>query len=313
MRKQMGADMLRHNSYVDDFYVGADTVQNASAAQRELINILMAGGFSLSKWASNEPSLRIGDNCDSKAIPQAEGVSALGLNWNSQSDSFSLKVSLSTKSTESPTERSILSDLARLFDPQGWFCPVLIFAKIVIQDTWLLNVDWDQRLPSSLSNKWIEFHQSLVELESIQVPRWLGVCPKNRHTIELHGFSDACERAYAACVYIRVLLPNGNYQSNLLVAKTRVAPVKTLSIPKLELCAATLLVELLSRIKSGLQLDEVPTYGWTDSKVVLAWISNHASKWTPFVESQKYKHFYLPKIGIMSLQDKIPLMLQLVA
>uniref|UniRef100_A0ABD2WXB2 Peptidase aspartic putative domain-containing protein n=1 Tax=Trichogramma kaykai TaxID=54128 RepID=A0ABD2WXB2_9HYME len=163
----IGSDVLLHDNYVDDFYACADNIADAAVVQNELIRILRAVGFELDKWASNVSGLSMGAMCSDKNITQTEGISTLGLWWNVQSNNFSLKVSTSNERLKKPTKRSVLSDLARLFDPQGWFCPVLIFAKIVIQDTWLLNVEWDQPLPHILAEKWTNFYTSLSHLEAI--------------------------------------------------------------------------------------------------------------------------------------------------
>jgi hypothetical protein len=104
--------------------------------------------------------------------------------------------------------------------------------------------------------------------------------------VELHGFCDASNEAYAAVVYIKVIDENDKVKVNLLTSKTRVAPVKQLSIPKLELCGALLLAKLLFEVKEVLKIPKINIHAWTDSSVVLAWLSDHPNKWNTFVANR---------------------------
>ena len=108
----------------------------------------------------------------------------------------------------------------------------------------------------------------------------------NDAIVELHGFSDASQMAYAAAVYARVIQKMGKINTSLIMAKTKVAPVKTLSLPRLELCAAALLCKLLNKVMKTLDLELKRTYAWTDAKAVLAWIKGDPNRWTPFVKNR---------------------------
>ena len=183
---------------------------------------------------------------------------------------------------EKLTKRRALAELARLFDPLGWAAPVLIFAKIFLQDLWLQGSQWDEPLSSDLSDQWDRFQSSLHRLNEVHIPRWVNWTPRSAR-VELHGFSDASERAYAATVYLLVADADDEAETHLLLAKTRVAPVKTQSVPRLELCAAVLLARLLARAAAELELNHTSLFAWTDAQVVLKWIQSHASRWKPFV------------------------------
>ena len=100
---------------------------------------------------------------------------------------------------------------------------------------------------------------------------------------QLHGFCDVSKRAYAACIYSRTVSADGCTEVNLLVAKTKVEPVKAQIIPRLELLGAVLLTRLLIKVQSDLSLNDVSAYAWTDSEVVLAWLQGHSSRWPLFV------------------------------
>jgi len=109
-------------------------------------------------------------------------------------------------------------------------------------------------------------------LESVRIPRWTEQHQDNS-ILEIHGFADASNRAYAAVMYLRVGHSSNDFRISLICAKTKVAPVKTLSIPRLELNAVVLLNRLLAWAMRSLHLSNVSIYGWTDSTIVLAWLS----------------------------------------
>ncbi|XP_070519758.1 uncharacterized protein [Cardiocondyla obscurior] len=187
-----------------------------------------------------------------------------------------------------PTKRQVLSETARLFDPLGWLGPVIVRAKILLQSFWLQKIDWDQPLSIKDQETWKIFHKELREIEEISLPRWIYTFSTDC-TIEFHGFSDASKKAYAAVVYIRVTtIENNDFKSRiaLLQAKTKVAPLKTISLPRLELNAAALLVKLINNIKHGARFQIANIHLWTDSTIALAWIQGHPSRWTTFVANR---------------------------
>jgi hypothetical protein len=190
--------------------------------------------------------------------------------------------------TTTPTRRSILSFVAKLYDPLGWVVPVVITAKILLQEFWLLKNDWDAPIPEELVQRWKNYVDDLPHLTHARVPRWIGQS-KESLSLEVHGFADASNRAYAAVVYLRVIHSESNFQVSLICAKTKVASVKTISRPRLELNAVVLLSRLLIWTKQALSLSSAPIYGWTDSTITLAWLKQHPSKWTTYVANRVAK------------------------
>lgn len=281
-RFPLGAEVVRDTSYVDDFLAGGDDISSALEVKRHLQCLLQSGGFELGKWASN--STEFGSNLvtESKTLQESETISTLGLTWSPIDDAFSLKVDLSRFKSGPVTKRSVLSDVARLFDPLGWFAPALISAKILIQNIWVAGLDWDQTLNPELLEQWTSFRSALPLLEKIKIPRWLGTLSFTRDKLELHVFCDASERAYSTTIFLRVVGEHSS-QATLLMAKTKVAPVKTLSIPRLELCGALLAAKLAIQLQKSLKLVNNPIFAYCDSQVALAWIRSHASKWSVFV------------------------------
>lgn len=265
--------------YVDDFISGCDTVEEAQILQADVVNVFQRGGFNIRKWASN--SQRV---LDSIPEPNREGVTSLnicresvlktlGLFWHTQEDEFHFVVNLSEKPAKS-SMRTLLSDVSKLFDPLGILAPVIITAKILYQSLWRKGLNWDDELPEDITNEWLSLRSKLFELENIKIPRHVGV--SKLCSIEYHGFCDASMKAYSAVVYCRTFY-QGIYNVQLLTSKTRVAPIKTVSLPNLELCGATLLSKLMTKVRVAMELD-AKLFAWTDSTIVLDWLRNNEHK-----------------------------------
>ncbi|KMQ95643.1 integrase core domain protein [Lasius niger] len=147
------------------------------------------------------------------------------------------------------------------------------------------GLDWDQPLSTNLQTSWTRFAEALPLLNSLRIPRSVDY-HDGEGRVELHGFSDASSWAYAAAVYLRTTNSDGTSLVHLLVAKTKVAPVRPISIPRLELCGALLVARLLRATADGLGLNDTPIIAWSDVAVVLAWIRSHPSRWKPFVANR---------------------------
>lgn len=277
----LAAPILRDNIYVDDVLFGAEDIPLLRRSREQVCRLLANGGFTLRKWASNRsellndiPSDNHGLACD-KMLPFDDTLSILGISWNPALDSFQFRVSLSESLPR--TKRTILSAIAKLFDPLGWVTPVTVTAKIFIQNLWHLKLTWDDVIPSSIIHRWETIYSNLSHLNGLQIPRWTG---RGSDTVqcELHGFADASTVAYAAVVYIRVLSLSDEITIRLLTAKSKVTPLKTMSVPRLELSAAALLARLIEYVRESLSLKSITSYCWTDSTVVLAWLNSHPSR-----------------------------------
>lgn len=155
----------------------------------------------------------------------------------------------------------------------------------MLQTAWLQRLGWDNPLGETEARQWREFQEELPLLEHIRVLRWLWHGPGGSQ-LELHDFSDASERAHARAVYLRAQNVDGAVHTSLVMAKTRVAPVKQISLPRLELCATALLVRLARHVRATLNLQEAPTHLWSDSTVTLTWIRDHPSRWKTFVANR---------------------------
>ncbi|XP_062712285.1 uncharacterized protein LOC115269273 [Aedes albopictus] len=273
--------------YVDDFMSGAKNIDEARQMKVQVCEILRSAGFNLRKWTTNRPDL-LSDNEYTEQVPveiklaeQPEAVKALGIQWLPKDDVFSFKVSLSVDSVN--TKRQLLSDSSRLFDPYGWLFPVMVKIKILFQQLWLSDVSWDDPLPASVEVPWKDIKEGLHLLEQIRVPRYMVSFGGK---VQLHGFSDASEMAYGAVIYSRARHDAGNIFVNLVAAKTRVAPIKQVSLPRLELSAAALLAELMQRVTQALSHLTVEHWAWTDNTIVLQWLSSHPRRWKTYVANR---------------------------
>lgn len=176
----------------------------------------------------------------------------------------------------------MLSSIAQIFDPFGLLAPVILTAKIWMQELWKLQIGWDEDLPTDIATKWVNYAEELQHLDDFCVRRQVRTNDLNSET-QLHSFSDASERAYGACVYMRSFNEDGSTQIRLLCAKSRVAPVKTVSIPRLELCGAQLLAQLINKVKNSLDMRIDKIHYWTDSLIILQWIKATNKKLPVFV------------------------------
>ena len=287
------------NMYVDDGFFGADTIDEAIVLAKQFHDFLMAGGFPLRKWAANHPDLLAHLPLDWLAEePINESLISqdhmlLGLIWNPLADNFSFSSEFPNLSYPI-TKRKVLSLLAKLYDPLGLLSPLTIRSKIFFQTLWSVQIkesfndpssserklDWDDPLPENLVPIWSSIYSDLKKVESISVSRWLNSQTKSR--MELHGFSDASTKALSAAIYLRVI-QDGKSTASIVAAKTKVAPVKTLTVPRFKLCASLLLAKLASHIVKALHLEIYPLHLWTDSKVALTWIKSSPHLWQTFV------------------------------
>lgn len=277
--------------YIDDFLSGSDNLEESCEVYRQMTGLMKAGGFQLQKWASNNRDFEdyVQKTCCNSSnvykLKSNDIVKTLGLIWNKETDEFQYTINLPDQTNSNITKRTILSDISRLFDPMGWLSPVIIVAKIMIQQLWLAGVTWDQNVPTNIKEEWELYRQQLTTLQDVKVNRWIHT-NRNDHQAELHGYCDASQKAYAAVIYLRVLKSDGSIHINQITAKTRVAPIKTISIPRLELCAAVLLTKLLKDVSENLNIPQTNIHAYTDSTVVLAWLQSHPSKWKTFIANR---------------------------
>lgn len=282
------SEAIRKQFYVDDFLGTTDGLLEAINQRSQITEELAKYGFNLRKWKANDSRI-----LDDLSVTEKEEVvnfettfKTLGIAWQPSTDKFQFR-STQPSIVNRWTKRSILSEIAKLYDPLGWLAPCVVKAKMIMQDIWKLSqsYDWDTPVPDHISNEWQAIYVQLCLPIPIQVPRWIGLS-KDMKSIEVHGFCDASNRAYAAAVYVRVLYNDERCVSNLLASKTKLAPIKTVSIPRLELCGAVLLTKLMKRCTHALAISDYQSFSWSDSMITLAWIAGCPSRWSTFVANR---------------------------
>ncbi|XP_043642439.1 uncharacterized protein LOC122612720 [Drosophila teissieri] len=250
---------LLHDAYVDDIPTGANTFEELMILKDELIALLDKGKFKLRLLKSLPEEDRCFEPIQLLNISAADSpVKVLGIQWNPGKDVLYLKLK-GCDATISPTKRELLSQLSRIYDPLGLVAPVTVLLKLIFQESWTSVLQWDDPIPESLRTRWRALVEDLPALTQCQVPRYIASPFRD---VQLHGFADASSHAYGAVVYSRVAV-GCSFQVTLVAAKTRVAPIKPVSIPRLELNAATSC--------------------WTDSEIVLHWLSAPPRRWNTYV------------------------------
>lgn len=272
--------------YVDDLSAGADNYDQLVKLRNEMTSMLGTGGFPIAKWTTSHPRLAIelGQSATQEiSINDETGV--LGMSWEPRLDVFRLNLNnYDHQFPERMTKRQVISRIAKVYDPSGLFAPIIVHGKMIIQDIWRLKIDWDQLVPVEIMERWQQFHGSIVQLATITVPRWI-VFASNLKS-EWHVFCDASESAYGACVYLRTEDGCDNVSSHLVVSRSRVAPVKKVTIPRLELLGAVMAVELWAYVSDACHLGHVPVWFWTDSMIVLHWLAKDSRSLKPFVANR---------------------------
>ncbi|XP_026325441.1 uncharacterized protein LOC113234351, partial [Hyposmocoma kahamanoa] len=285
----LAAEILDHQLYVDDLLAGCNSIEEAQMAQSQLITMLKCGGFNMRKWASN--NLTLLENLPEELISQnmfnfqqAETNKTLGITWNPQTDNFTFRHNSVTTTNDVTTKRTLLSELAKLYDPLGWLSPVTTKAKLMFQQAWKTTSDWDSPLPECIQQEWEQFNKELPSIQNFFIPRWIGNTQQN---IELHGFSDASEKAYGCVIYCISTGPHGKKVIQIVAGKTKLAPLnKRITLPRMELCGALSLAHLMKKVTDSIKAQTVTIHGWTDSMVVLGWLQGEPYRWKTFVANR---------------------------
>lgn len=193
---------------------------------------------------------------------------ALGIYWHLKQDNFRFCVNLKDQPA---TRRGILSTVASLFDPLGFLAPFLLTGKAVLQEMCRNGMGWDDPLPDGLQPRWEQWKADLVNLDKVEVPHCIVPAGFGRITTrEIHHFSDASTRGYGQCLYLRLENEQGDIHCSLLMAKSRVAPLKVTTIPRLELTAAVVSVAVNDMLREE----------------VLGYINNEARRFHTFVANR---------------------------
>ncbi|XP_074645870.1 uncharacterized protein LOC141902130 [Tubulanus polymorphus] len=280
----LASDTIENAMYMDDTLESVVSTEVGIQLRRELSDLFESAGFKMRKFCSNDLNVLADIPESDRAVDICieEGVlpvmKTLGIMWQASTDAFTFK--FEQPPSINMTKRDVLRKVATIFDPLQILAPYTVRAKMLLQRSWILGLDWDQPLPEELANEWKKWFSELVDVKNISVPRWLGLDSTNNVT--LHTFVDASESAYAAISYCRREIAE-NVNVVMIAAKTRVSPTHALSIPRLELLAAVIGLRLANTVCKSLQIPISNHTFWSDSQNVLCWIRGESRKYKPFV------------------------------
>ena len=287
----LAKEFIQRNFYVDDGLCSVNTSDEAIELLSQTRSLCKNGNLHVHKLLSNQTQvLEAFPQEDTNLKPQANiqlldsTERALGMLWALDSDSFTYKYQ--PVPAKKITRRSVLANVASVYDPMGLISPLILPARVMIQNSCKDGLSWDQELDQNMCDKWKIWDFEISKISSLSIPRCI-----HPHTFmpvkqEIHTFADASEQGYGACSYVRSFDKNNTVHCSLMLGKTRVAPLKKrITIPRLELQAALLAAKQCISLKTelGMQCD---SYLWSDSKIVLGYINNDSKRFQTFVANR---------------------------
>ena len=294
--KQEVVDTVSSNFYVDDCLKSVNTTEEGIHMAKELCRLLAKGGFRLTKWVSNDKEVL-------NSIPETEKAKtvksldldlerlpverALGVIWDTESDVFSIQIK---PQVPVYTRRGLLRVVSSVYDPLGLISPVVLQAKFLLQQECCIKKGWDDPLEEQNITKWDKWIKGLQLLKDYKVRRCF--IPSDFGEImdtQLHHFADASQAAYGCVSYLRYVSTTGRIHCSFVIGKSRLAPLKHMTIPRLELQAAVLAVNVDCYLKKELRIHINKTVFWSDSQTVLAYINNQTRRFHTFVANRIQK------------------------
>lgn len=288
----LAVNEITRNHYMDDFVASFQSEEEAIIKSQQVAASHAAGGFTLRGWSSNSKRLLSTYDPELHADTPAtlggnKSQKILGMKWSPEEDALGfntsmIRVPIEVKEGQRvPTKREALSAVMSIYDPLGLISQYVITAKLIIQRLWALKTQWDEELPQDEANKFSAWLENLKYIETLRVPRQLATSNETQRQ-ELHIFVDGSTQAYAAAAYWRAI-KHETIEINLIAAKAKVVPIKPLSVPRIELQAALIGARLMKTItqEKTTQPDEI--FIWSDSRTVLHWVRNNASRYSVYV------------------------------
>ncbi|XP_072940661.1 uncharacterized protein [Epargyreus clarus] len=289
------ARAIRERHYMDDYLDSFQSEEEAIKVIRDVIHVHEQASFNLRGWNSNSPAVlaSIPDTKKSKNVnvqlTTHQSEKTLGLRWNPSEDTIGFNTDIKRVPTEvkcqqrAPTKREALSAVMSIYDPLGLVSQYTITGKILLQQLWVKKVGWDEELPREEAEEFQQWVAGLQDISNLALPRCYSRDMTPSSELQLHIFNDASEQAYATTAYWRITHKDGTVEIVQVMGKAKVAPLKLLTIPRLELQAALIGARMASTILKEHEWKPGRVYYWTDSKTVLHWIRNDKKKYTPFV------------------------------
>lgn len=281
-RFPQATEIMKNSFYVDDLVFGVKSIEEGIKLRDEIRPLLMEAGMTLSKFSSNSSLLLQGlseNLLDSVDNSEVRVIKTLGIVYSAKDDNFSYN--LKSPREGKITKTTVLSEIASIYDPLGWIGPVVLAGKLIMKEVWLHKIDWKEELPDDIKERWIAFRQHLDSINQLRIPRHCFTI--NQSEIIIHGFADASIVGYGAVVYAFSKDNEGEQKVSILCAKSRVAPTNQKTLARLELNAAVLVSKLVVRVESILTVKANEVILWSDSTIVLNWISMEPARLSTYV------------------------------
>ncbi|GFT83767.1 integrase catalytic domain-containing protein [Nephila pilipes] len=273
----IAASMIDKHLYMDDFLASTETETHITMLYHAITDLMTLMKLPMEKWATN--SLKLKDVIQTNKEFHKSTTAVLGIDWDTNDDTLgnAFKTSFCVAGGKPLTKRWLLRCIASCYDPLGLFSPFTIIGKILFQDTWILGIKWDELLPTNLSTMWYAAVKQLDDICSIKISRYIGISSHTPYSV--HVFCDASERAYGSVLYIVTSQSN----VHIVCSQNRLAPIKKVTLPRLELLAALMGTRLLKYFCKEVDIQPSAATLWTDSKITLSWIRSNPNKWKTFV------------------------------
>lgn len=286
----LAAETILNSTYMDDSMDSVMSDEQAIELYHQLSDVWGKAAMFARKWLSNSTEVLEGipPQDRAKSVNLETGhfplIKTLGVQWIASEDNFQFKSPDITCYSEI-SKRTVLKRIASIFDPIGFAAPYIIRGKILLQNIWISGCDWDEPLDTDLQCKIRDWLDEMPELDSLRLPRCLQFT-QDTELSTIHTFVDASTEAYGAVLYVRHVKTNGEIVTRFIASKARVAPLKTISIPRLELTAAVLGLRLTEEVSNTLEVSMGDVTFWSDSMNVLWWVQNHSRNFKPFVSNR---------------------------
>lgn len=282
---------VQSSFYVDDLLISRNTEDEAISTMVEVKQVIGNCGFNLTNFDSNSSSVLVATSNTAQSsshivTPSSDTGRALGVTWKTKKDKFSFTIKIENND-ELITKRILLKTIASIYDPIGLVSPIIVPAKRLFQECCRRKIDWDDVLPLDLQSAWKKWEKDVKILSTYEIPRCYKVS-LDVVKIDLHTFVDGSETAFGAVTYVRFLYQNSSSVS-VVSSKSRLTPLNNNSlktVPRIELCAAKLGVELACRVKKELDYEIANMIYWSDSTTVLHYIKNSTLRLKRFVHNK---------------------------
>ena len=278
------ARKVKNHFYVDDLNTGVRSTQEGSELYHNMKSRFSEAGFNLRKWRTNDVKLReviddaeISEGRNEKLAGNQDKI--LGIIWDHLKDELKIDVkdALPTAEIMKPTKRNVIKFLASIYDPIEFLQALAIRFQILFQRICRFGTKWDDETTGDILLDWNELLRPVHSMKEINIRRCYYTTKISEPVVStvLHGFSDASQLAYAACVYLKTTRRSGEVDVCLVTSKSRVIPMnKTYTIPRLELLGNLVLSKLMFAVMRAFESEIVidDCHYWTDSQISLAWI-----------------------------------------